>query len=213
MRCIFATLLLTIFVCSVAYGQNSNPQPSNTTGQGDSSSKQAQPPATPQNSGDSSSQQAQQPSPPADSSTQPEKKQSAVKRKLKELVPGCVNVGAYVKCKSSKSEKAKPDSEYAKDMDVGDFYLNEKKNYAGAMMRFRDALEQKPNDPLATFKLAQALEGLKQNDEAREDYAAYLKLEPKGPHVGEARQGLERLQSQNADKAKEAPAPKDPHEL
>lgn len=210
MRCIFATLLLTIFVCSVAYGQNSNSQPSNTTGQGDSSSKQ------PQNSGDSSSQQAQQPSPPADSSTPPEKKQSAVKRKLKELVPSCANVGAYVKCKASKPEKAKdpgPDNEYAKDMDVGDFYLNERKNYAGAMMRFRDALEQKPNDPLATFKLAQALEGLKQNDEAREDYAAYLKLEPKGPHVGESQQALDRLQPQNADKAKEAPAPKDSHEL
>lgn len=213
MRSIFATLLLTFFVCSVAYAQNSNPQPSNTTGQGDSSSKQAQPSATPQDSGDSSSQQAHpspSPTPPA------EKKQSAVKRKLKELVPSCTNVGAYVKCKASKPEKAKdpgPDNEYAKDMDVGNFYLNERKNYAGAMMRFRDALEQKPNDPLATFKLAQALEGLKQNDEAREGYSAYLKLEPKGPHVGEARQALDRLQPQNADKAKEAPAPKDSHEL
>lgn len=207
MRCIFATLLLTILVCSAAYGQNSNPQPSNTTGQGDSSSKQSQ------NSGDSSSQQSQQPSPPADSSSQPEKKQSAVKRKLKELVPSCANVGAYVKCKSSKSEKPKDSSEYAKDMDVGDFYLTEKKNYVGAMWRFRDALERKPNDPLATFKLAQALEGLKQNDEAREDYAAYLKLEPKGTYAGDAKQALERLQPQNADKAKEAPAPKDSHEL
>jgi tetratricopeptide (TPR) repeat protein len=211
MRGISALLLMAIALsCSAAYGQNSNPQTPNT-------------PPTP---GDSSSKQAEPPSPPAtpDSSTPPasDKKEPAVKRKLKELAPGCVNVGAYHKCRSSRqttppqtAKDAGPDTEFAKDMDVGDFYLNQKKNYAGAAMRFRDALEQKPNDPRATFMLAQSLEGLQQNDEARETYAAYLKLEPKGPFAGDAKKALERLQTESATqdggKGKQVTVPKDSH--
>jgi hypothetical protein len=78
----FTRLLLMFLFCSIAYAQSSTPQPA----------------GTPQNSGDSSSQQAQPSLPPSspDSSmpqAPPDKKESVVKRKLKELSPGCLNVG------------------------------------------------------------------------------------------------------------------------
>lgn len=87
-------------------------------------------------------------------------------------------------------------------MDVGKFYLNERKNYAGATLRFRDALQHKPDDPVATFMLAQSLEGLHQAEEARENYATYLTLEPNGRFAGQAKKALGRLQSRTADRTK-----------
>ena len=81
---------------------------------------------------------------------------------------------------------------------MGDFYLNERKNYKGAELRFRDALEHKPNDPLATFRLAQSLEGLSQFDDARQNYESYLKLDPNGHFAEQANKALERLQSKTA---------------
>jgi hypothetical protein len=207
MRRIFATLLLAISFCLVAQGQTSTPQSPNT-------------PLPP---GDSSSRQAQQPSPPMppdaplpDPSTFPassDKNNPAIKRKLEQLVPSCLNVlWGFHTCwylppasppKAKTSTSAVDEAEFAKDMDVGAFYLNERRNYMGAMMRFRDALEHKPNDPLATFKLAQALEGLHRADEAREGYATYLKLEPKGHFVSDAKKAIDRLQSKNADSMKQ----------
>lgn len=86
-------------------------------------------------------------------------------------------------------------------MDVGDFYL-QKKNYAGAMLRFKDALEHKPSDSLATFKLAQSFEGLHRADEARQNYTAYLTLEPKGSMVDQVQKALKRLQAKDAGKTK-----------
>src|SRR5438552_16070095 len=43
----------------------------------------------------------------------------------------------------------------AKDIEVGDFYAK-RKNYKAAISRYREALEYKPKDADATFKLAQA---------------------------------------------------------
>ncbi|HLJ28696.1 MAG TPA: hypothetical protein VKY85_18450 [Candidatus Angelobacter sp.] len=197
-------LLLSILLCLAAYGQSSNPQPPNTPpAPGDSSSKQAQPPSPP------TPPDVSMPDPGALPAPQ-DPRQSAVKRKLEQLVPSCLNVlWGFHTCWSSPPASppkapAHPvaDPEFAKDMEVGDFYLNQTRNYAGAMMRFRDALEHQPNDPLATFRLAQSLEGLHQADAAREDYAAYLKLEPNGRFAGEAKKALERLQEKNAGRAR-----------
>lgn len=203
MRRIFAPLMLIVLFSPVVYSQTSNPRPPNT------------PPAP----GDSSSQQQVQPpsvplpddAPMPDLGTlpqSPDKKQSAVKRKVQEAVPHCLNIFAYHTCwsqppapKSQPAAAPKDDPEFAKDIDVGDFYLTEKKNYKGAELRFRDALEHKPNDPTATFKLAQALEGLKAADEARDTYAAYLKLEPNGPFAVQAKKALDRLQANSAAQA------------
>lgn len=169
MNRILATLLLTISVCLVVHGQTSTPQPPNTPlPPGDSSSRQVQPPSPPMPPD----------APIPDSSTAPtssNKNDPAVKRKLEQLVPGCLNVlWGFHTCWYSppaSPPKAKPptssvdEAEFAKDMDVGNFYLNERRNYPGAMMRFQDALEHKPNDPRATFGLAQSLEGLHRADE------------------------------------------------
>lgn len=211
MRCILATLLLTILLCSVSNGQTSAPQPPNT----------------PPNPAEISSPRIEPPMPPTppdvrmpDLGTLPDhsaKKQSAVRRKLKELVPRCLDVAWGFHSRWSmvpasppetiSSAEAMFDPAFGNDMEVGDFYLIAKKNYAGAMLRFRDALEHKPDHPLATFRLAQSLEGLKQMDEARENYKAYLKLQPHGRFADQAKRALERVQTR-AEKTSPKPADK-----
>jgi len=79
-----------------------------------------------------------------------------------------------------------------KDVEVGDFYLK-RKNYRAAQARYREALLYKPNDAIATFRLAQCLEKMGEIEEARINYDAYLKILPHGPLAEEARKGLERL--------------------
>lgn len=205
MRNLSATLLV-VLVCSVSYGQTSpGQQPSTAPATtNDSSSQQPMPPASlPQDSTTPA-----QGNPPASQDT----KGSRVKHKLGDLTPHCIDIFAYHTCWSSpppgKARTALPEdqAEYAKDMDVGDFYLNEKKNYMAAAMRFRDALDHKPNDPAATYMLAQSLEGLNQIDDARQVYEIYLKLEPKGKFAAQAKNALGRLQvkgvNADADKPK-----------
>lgn len=204
MRCFIATWLLLFSICPAWAQTSTTPPATNPTG-GDSTSQQSQPAAIPDT-----------PAPDQNSSSsKKEHKKSALRRKLGELAPGCLNVGTYHKCKSASPSddpkgKATVDSEYAEDMDVGNFYLNEKKNYAGAAMRFRDALQQKPNDPPATFYLAQALEGLHQIDEARDEFQTYLTLEPNGPFAGQAKKSLEKLQNKGATAKSDAKAPEKP---
>jgi tetratricopeptide (TPR) repeat protein len=79
-----------------------------------------------------------------------------------------------------------------KSVEVGDFYLK-RKNYAAAIDRYREALQYKPNDAIATFHLAQALEQDQKFDDARKEYANYLKILPHGPSAADARKALERL--------------------
>ncbi len=69
----------------------------------------------------------------------------------------------------------------------------EDKNYAGAESRFREALQSLPNNPEATFKLAQSLDRLHRVKEARDFYQAYLKLQANGPFAREAQKALQRL--------------------
>jgi tetratricopeptide (TPR) repeat protein len=79
-----------------------------------------------------------------------------------------------------------------KDVEVGTFYYNAG-NYKAAISRFREALEFKPRDAVATFKLAQALEKSGELDQARAQYEAYLAILKDGPNAGDARKALERL--------------------
>jgi tetratricopeptide (TPR) repeat protein len=85
----------------------------------------------------------------------------------------------------------------AKDVEVGDFYLQQK-NYNAAISRYREALEYKPNDAIATFKLAVALEKNGELTEARQNFEAYLKSLPKGSYADEARSHLEKLKPNTA---------------
>jgi tetratricopeptide (TPR) repeat protein len=81
-----------------------------------------------------------------------------------------------------------------KDIEVGDFYFK-KKNYRAALDRYREALFYKPNDALANFRMAQALEKLSQSDEAVEHYQEYLRILPNGPLSEEAHKALEKLKA------------------
>jgi len=84
-------------------------------------------------------------------------------------------------------------------MEAGDLYFKDK-NYKGAELRFRDALDHKPDQPDATFRLAEALDGLGQKDEAQETYQLYLKIQPSGAYADRARITLQRLEKTSAQK-------------
>jgi Flp pilus assembly protein TadD len=85
----------------------------------------------------------------------------------------------------------------AKDVEVGDFYFR-RKNYRAAEDRYREALHYKDNDAVATIRLAVCLEKLGILDDARAEYASYLKILPHGPQAGEAQKGIERLKPRTA---------------
>ena len=81
----------------------------------------------------------------------------------------------------------------AKDIEVGDYYFKERKNYRAAADRYREALFYKPNDAVATFRLAVCLEKMDQPDDARKEYENYLKILPHGPQSEEAQKAIQRL--------------------
>jgi tetratricopeptide (TPR) repeat protein len=82
-----------------------------------------------------------------------------------------------------------------KDVEVGDYYYK-KENYKAALSRYREALQFKPRDAVATFKLAQTLEKTKEFEEARTHYEEYLAILKDGPSAGEAKKALGRLKKQ-----------------
>ena len=82
----------------------------------------------------------------------------------------------------------------AKDVEVGDFYFK-RKNYHAAEDRYREALLYKPNDAVATYRLAVCLEKLDRPDDARAEYESYLQILPSGPESAEARKAIERLKA------------------
>ena len=79
-----------------------------------------------------------------------------------------------------------------KDIEVGDFYMKQE-NYRAAISRYREALEYKPHDAEATFKLANALNKTGDTAGAIENYQAYLKVLPNGPYAKQAREALQKL--------------------
>jgi tetratricopeptide (TPR) repeat protein len=83
----------------------------------------------------------------------------------------------------------------AKSIEVGDFYFR-RKNYRAAEGRYRDALQYKDNDAVATIRLAVCLEKLGVLDDARAEYESYLKILPHGPESAQAEKAIERLKAQ-----------------
>lgn len=82
-------------------------------------------------------------------------------------------------------------------MEVGDFNFKNK-SYRGAELRFRDALNYKPNEPEAIFKLAESLNKLGESSEASENYEKYLSLQPDGVYAANSRAALQRLSNATA---------------
>src|ERR1700757_2461025 len=87
-----------------------------------------------------------------------------------------------------------------KDIEVGDFYMK-RWNYGPAISRYREALEFKPRDAEATFKLAEALEKTGDAAGAKENYEAYLKILPHGPYAKKSKEALSTLKDVPAAKA------------
>jgi tetratricopeptide (TPR) repeat protein len=79
-----------------------------------------------------------------------------------------------------------------KDVEVGDYYFK-RKNYRGALDRYKDALYWKENDAIASFRLAVCQEKLGDKAEARKYYEQYLKILPEGPFAKDAHASLDRL--------------------
>ena len=83
------------------------------------------------------------------------------------------------------------------DVDVGDFNFKDK-NYRGAEMRYRSALERVPGEPVATLHLARALEKLGNKGEALDQYRLFLLWKPTGKDSEEANTAIARLQKELA---------------
>jgi tetratricopeptide (TPR) repeat protein len=79
-----------------------------------------------------------------------------------------------------------------KDIEVGDYYFK-RRNYRGALDRYKDALYWKENDAIASFRLAVCQEKLGDKAEARKYYEQYLKILPEGPFAKDAHSSLDRL--------------------
>ena len=91
----------------------------------------------------------------------------------------------------------------AKAVEVGDYYFK-RKNYSAAESRYREALQYKDNDAIATYRLAICLEKLDRPEAARQQYENYLKILPHGPEAEIASKAIERLKGPAAT-AKPAP--------
>jgi predicted Zn-dependent protease len=83
------------------------------------------------------------------------------------------------------------------DVDVGDFNFSDK-NYRGAEMRYRSALERLPGEPVATLHLARTLEKLGKKAEAYDRYKTFLEWSPTGKDADEANSAIARLQKELA---------------
>ena len=81
-----------------------------------------------------------------------------------------------------------------KCIEVGDYYFKQG-NYRAAISRYQEALDWKPKDAEATYKLGEAQEKSGDFTGARENYQAYLKILPKGPYAEKAQKGIDRLKS------------------
>jgi tetratricopeptide (TPR) repeat protein len=82
-----------------------------------------------------------------------------------------------------------------KDLEVGDYYAKQG-NYRGALLRYQDALDYKPNDPTAIFRLAETYERTEQPRPAARYTVLYLRLAPTGEFADAARKLQQRLRPQ-----------------
>jgi tetratricopeptide (TPR) repeat protein len=86
-----------------------------------------------------------------------------------------------------------------KCIEVGDWYFKQQ-NYKAAISRYREALEYKPQDAEATYRLAEVLNKTGDTAGATENYEAYLKILPNGSYAKKAKEALEKLKQKTAQK-------------
>ena len=80
-----------------------------------------------------------------------------------------------------------------KNIEIGDYYFKQGK-YRAAESRYREALEWKPGDAIATFKMGEVMEKIGNLVQARQNYQAYLKVLPDGPLSEKAKKALARIE-------------------
>jgi tetratricopeptide (TPR) repeat protein len=81
----------------------------------------------------------------------------------------------------------------AHDVEVGDEYFAAK-NYNGALIRYKDAAEQKPGDAAILVRLGRVFERLGQLPKAIEQYKAAQELAGPAKWLDEAKAAVLRLQ-------------------
>ncbi|HET8887738.1 MAG TPA: tetratricopeptide repeat protein [Candidatus Angelobacter sp.] len=85
----------------------------------------------------------------------------------------------------------------AHDVEVGDYSL-EAKNYDGALMRYKDAAEEKPGDAAIHVRLGRVLERLGRLPQAMEQYKAAQELAGPAKWTDEAKAAVLRLQNRQS---------------
>lgn len=116
-----------------------------------------------------------------------------------ESAPPAKNPGANESTSSSRVPVDKCDEamemtlKAAHDVEVGD-YSFEAKNYGGALLRYKDAVEEKPGDAAIHVRLGRALEKLGQLPQAMEQYKAAQELAGPAKWSDEANAAVLRLQ-------------------
>jgi tetratricopeptide (TPR) repeat protein len=95
-----------------------------------------------------------------------------------------------------KVEKLQTDEDRAdEDLKVAKFY-EQKGDLNAAYLRTRDAVKCLPSDAETHLALAHIAQKLNKRDEAIAEYNAYLKLDPDGTEINQARKALSQLQHQ-----------------
>jgi tetratricopeptide (TPR) repeat protein len=84
-----------------------------------------------------------------------------------------------------------------KSVEVGEYYFKDK-NYKAAISRYREALEYKPKDAHATYRLGEVLERTGDYPEALQRYEEYLQILKDGPFAEECRKGIARIKQKLA---------------
>jgi tetratricopeptide (TPR) repeat protein len=80
-----------------------------------------------------------------------------------------------------------------KNIEIGDYYFK-RGNYRAAESRYREALDWKPGDAIATFKMGEVMEKIGNLVQARQNYQQYLKILPEGPLSEQAKKALSRIE-------------------
>jgi len=81
------------------------------------------------------------------------------------------------------------------DVEIGTFYFK-RQNYHAALSRYCEALTYKPNDAIATFRIAESLEKFGDLGGAGTYYEGYLKILPDGPFAAQSKKALDRIKAQ-----------------
>jgi hypothetical protein len=96
--------------------------------------------------------------------------------------------------KLPKVENPQSDEDRAtEDLKVSRFY-EQSGNLNAAYLRAKDAVKYQPNDPDTHYALAHIAQKMDKRDEAITEFNAYLKLDPDGDNIKQAKKALNQLQ-------------------